>query len=570
MIVSLFSHVVALIYPHKIFLKLNPHGRSRDMEKIKLHFILCKVKITNSDQSHNSYKQYKIDSWANTDPWTHQRWDQVPRRRGLHFLWTDINDWTGLQYRCGVWHQQLKMLVVGSQTRLNITQASQIPVFDPISVYKSYGKVLYRGVGVLRCMFSGYPAPDIEWVSPNKQVIKNSAKYEISDYGRILKIKDATLSDEGIYLCEGKGETKSNTQSVFLNVTSSPILDTYSEHPQMSDALVLEGKEAKFYCEAVSLPQENDPSPPTWKKNGRYLYKDGKKYILSDNNRVLTVTNLRRGQDSGVYQCMSENSEGVLLKEALLKVLGGRACYPMHCFIDLGLNISGNSMPNLTCNVLLQIKTCVNQLITACEGNAVNLHPTLVQSLESGAKACSQGGSQGCDFQACDIDFTFPMGVPSKTEYESGCAAMNNSIACLNAKCPGDKMVEGLGMGYNEFCRDSSIKTGLATYKECLSNASVNQDCQKYLSPDMQGGEEENEEEECRRISMYSTCAKKAVSKCGSEEAASFASETARKVITLKSKREGGIMCSTSGASSAMPAPRTLLSAALVTLAAIL
>ncbi|XP_056016734.1 uncharacterized protein LOC130053461, partial [Ostrea edulis] len=34
----------------------------------------------NSDQSHNSYKQYKIDSWANTDLWTHQRWDQVPRR----------------------------------------------------------------------------------------------------------------------------------------------------------------------------------------------------------------------------------------------------------------------------------------------------------------------------------------------------------------------------------------------------------------------------------------------------------------------------------------------------------
>ncbi|XP_048733691.2 calcium and integrin-binding family member 3-like isoform X2 [Ostrea edulis] len=27
-----------------------------------------------------AYKQYKIDSWANTDPWTHQRWDQVPRR----------------------------------------------------------------------------------------------------------------------------------------------------------------------------------------------------------------------------------------------------------------------------------------------------------------------------------------------------------------------------------------------------------------------------------------------------------------------------------------------------------
>ncbi|XP_048736552.1 probable G-protein coupled receptor 139 isoform X1 [Ostrea edulis] len=37
-------------------------------------------KITNSDQSHNSYKQYKRESWTNTDPWIYQMWDQVPRR----------------------------------------------------------------------------------------------------------------------------------------------------------------------------------------------------------------------------------------------------------------------------------------------------------------------------------------------------------------------------------------------------------------------------------------------------------------------------------------------------------
>lgn len=38
----------------------------------------------------------------------------------LHFLWTDHNDWTGQQYRCGLWQEQLKMLVVGSQTRILI------------------------------------------------------------------------------------------------------------------------------------------------------------------------------------------------------------------------------------------------------------------------------------------------------------------------------------------------------------------------------------------------------------------------------------------------------------------
>ena len=38
----------------------------------------------------------------------------------LHFLWSDTNDWAGLQYRCGVWQEQMKMLVVGSETELKI------------------------------------------------------------------------------------------------------------------------------------------------------------------------------------------------------------------------------------------------------------------------------------------------------------------------------------------------------------------------------------------------------------------------------------------------------------------
>ena len=43
---------------------------------------------------------------------------------------------------------------------------------------------------------------------------------------------------------------------------------------------------------------------------------------MIDNNRVLTVTDVQNVSDTGVYQCMSVNSEGVLLKEAILKVNG--------------------------------------------------------------------------------------------------------------------------------------------------------------------------------------------------------------------------------------------------------
>lgn len=44
------------------------------------------AKITNRDQFPHSYKQYKTESRANMDLWTHQMWFQQPRR-SKHALW---------------------------------------------------------------------------------------------------------------------------------------------------------------------------------------------------------------------------------------------------------------------------------------------------------------------------------------------------------------------------------------------------------------------------------------------------------------------------------------------------
>lgn len=44
------------------------------------------------------------------------------------------------------------------------------------------------------------------------------------------------------------------------------------------------------------------------------------KYLLRENNQVLTLSNVQWSSDTGVYQCMSKNSEGVLLKEAILNI----------------------------------------------------------------------------------------------------------------------------------------------------------------------------------------------------------------------------------------------------------
>ncbi|XP_061167029.1 neurofascin-like [Saccostrea echinata] len=275
----------------------------------------------------------------------------------LHFIWTTGSDWTGLNYKCGVWQEQLKMLVVGSITTLRIQSVSRAPSLDPILVYKSNGKAQYRGEGVLKCMFSGYAAPDIEWISPADKVINNSAKYVISDFNRMLTIKDAIQNDEGPYYCRGKGNSKINTQQVFLNVTSAPMLKE-SENPQMNDLLVSTGKNATFYCQVISLPEENAPTPPQWMKNGAVLPVDGNntgKYILRDNNQTLIVTNVQKGLDTGAFQCMSENSEGVLLKEALLKVIDPitilkrpQGSYKIMPGDTLSLGVSATSEPSLS------------------------------------------------------------------------------------------------------------------------------------------------------------------------------------------------------------------------------
>lgn len=243
----------------------------------------------------------------------------VDRNGDLHFLWTNLNDWKGIPYYCEVSHDQLNRSVVGSRTTLKIEEVPMAAETEPFFVFKEDGKTLEGGKGVLRCMFSGYPVPDIEWSSPGQTIIKNTPGiYEISDFGRELTILQSSLEYEGLYKCKGKAKTESLPQNVFLNVTSAPFLIGDN---QMRDTNVTEGNNTIFHCEVKSLSKELPPTRPMWKKNGVDLKIDEEKYILTKNNQVLTVTNVQTS-DAGVYQCMSENSEGVLLKEAILKVIG--------------------------------------------------------------------------------------------------------------------------------------------------------------------------------------------------------------------------------------------------------
>lgn len=69
-------------------------------------------------------------------------------------------------------------------------------------------------------MFISSPVLDIEWVSPQKTVIRNTLnKYDITDFGRVLTIMKAEQKDEWVYYCKGKGKTGFSEQRVNFNVT---------------------------------------------------------------------------------------------------------------------------------------------------------------------------------------------------------------------------------------------------------------------------------------------------------------------------------------------------------------
>ncbi|XP_062574000.1 hemicentin-1-like [Saccostrea cucullata] len=264
----------------------------------------------------------------------------------LYFSWTNSSDWTGLDYRCEVWQEQLNMLVVGNPIRLNILDAKQSQEMEPVILITANSTVKLGEEGVLRCMFSGYPTADIEWIKHKDECINTTtSKFILSDYNRILRIKDVIPDDEGIYICKGIWNNKTFLNPIYLNVTSPPVLDSSSENPQMKDILAIVGENARFYCDVVH--EEQPPTFPTWMKDGKGLqiHLNREKYTLKDNNKVLTVFNVHN-TDSGVYQCLSENSEGVMLKEAILKVIEK----PAKPFITGDLEPNVNTYSIFTCS----------------------------------------------------------------------------------------------------------------------------------------------------------------------------------------------------------------------------
>lgn len=162
----------------------------------------------------------------------------------------------------------------------------------------------------LECMAFGYPVPSYNWTRKDGGLPRRAY---LMNYNRVLIIPNATLYDNGEYICATRNDRKAIQKSVVLNIQMEPNFTI-----PLRDKIKDYKSEVSFICEANAIPDVNY----TWFKNADLLERerlDRDKYVIQDN--VLTIKFLDPEKDDGMYQCAAKNSLKTVYSSAQLRVL---------------------------------------------------------------------------------------------------------------------------------------------------------------------------------------------------------------------------------------------------------
>jgi hypothetical protein len=162
----------------------------------------------------------------------------------------------------------------------------------------------------LECIAFGYPVPAYNWTRKNSELPRHAY---MMNYNRVLIIPNATVNDNGEYICTARNDKKAIPKTVMVNVQMKPNF-TIPLRDQIKDY----NTETTFICEANSIPDSNY----TWYKNAELMDReklDKDKYIIQDN--ILTIKYLDPEKDNGMYQCKATNQLAGVYSAAELRVL---------------------------------------------------------------------------------------------------------------------------------------------------------------------------------------------------------------------------------------------------------
>lgn len=238
----------------------------------------------------------------------------VDKEGTLHFLYVELGDESSAAnpYACGMNNELMKAFYKGGNVIMTVQKVTNPTQVKPKVLFSQDVKGLLGGEVELQCVFSGYPLPDIEWYSPENTIIQPSSKYNFRDTSvrRNLKIRQLSASDEGTYTCAATNILARVEARLYLNVTSKP---RFPQGQIFESQVIPAGDNAVFRCNMVSMPTEDPPSKPIWRRNGVVLNpsqigsSSSQKYLLSDDGTILTIKNVRNPGDSCNIMCETSN-----------------------------------------------------------------------------------------------------------------------------------------------------------------------------------------------------------------------------------------------------------------------
>ncbi|XP_061239478.1 hemicentin-1 isoform X3 [Bos javanicus] len=207
-------------------------------------------------------------------------------------------------------------LCVATNIAGNVTQSVKLNVHVPPKIQRG-PKVMKVQVGQrvdIPCSAQGTPLPVITWFKGGGAVLVDGLQH-IRHPDGTLSIKQAVLSDAGIYTCVATNIAGSDETEITLHVQEPPILEDLEPPYNTPFQERVANQRIAFPCPAKGTPK------PTikWLRNGRELTGQEPGISILEDSTLLVIASVTP-YDNGEYICVAVNEAGTTERRYNLKV----------------------------------------------------------------------------------------------------------------------------------------------------------------------------------------------------------------------------------------------------------